>query len=156
MRCFRETFLTEGFNIPYPADDLALFEAESYGLEKVAAELADPTHATWLAEGPDGALMAYSHAGPTKLPHPEASATQGELYQIYILRAYQGARLGGRLMGTAFEWLAANYPGPVWLGVWSGNEKAQRFYAGLGFRKVGDYHFMVGDHADAEYIFRRD
>jgi ribosomal protein S18 acetylase RimI-like enzyme len=155
LLCFRETFLSGGFDVPYPPGDLARFEAESYGRAKVAAELGDPRHATWVAAAGNGELVAYAHAGPTKLPHADADATQGELYQIYILRAFQGARLGGQLMSTAFDWLATTYPGPVWLGVWSGNEKAQRFYAGLGFRKVGDYHFMVGDHADAEFIFRR-
>lgn len=157
LACFRETFLGGGgFDIPYPPADLARFEAESYGEAAVAAELADPAHATWVAQADDGALVAYAHAGPCKLPHPQADARQGELYQIYIRRSHQRYGLGRRLMTLAFDWLEATYPGPVWLGVWSGNEAAQRFYAGLGFRKVGDYHFMVGDHADAEFIFRRD
>ena len=159
LTCFRETFLGEGFDIPYPPADLTRFEAESYGEARVATELADPGHATWVAEaeGAEGrALVAYAHAGPCKLPHPQADTRQGELYQIYIRRSHQRYGLGRRLMALAFDWLAASYPGPIWLGVWSGNEPAQRFYAGLGFRKVGDYHFMVGDHADAEFIFRRD
>ncbi len=155
VRCFRETFLTEGFDIPYPPAELARFEDESYGIPRIEAELADSSHATWVVEAADGDLVAYAHAGPCKLPHPEADPSQGELYQLYIRRSHQGLGLGQSLLSLSLDWLATTYPGPVWLGVWSGNEKAQRFYARLGFGKVGDYHFMVGDHADAEFIFRR-
>jgi len=152
---FRETFL-EDFAIPYPPDDLTRFEAETYGQARIAAEIADPAHRTWLCEAADGTLLAYAHAGPCKLPHPEATPRSGELYQIYVRHAAQGMGLGRRLLATALDWLAAAYPGPLWLGVWSGNARAQAVYAAAGFRKVGDYHFMVGNHRDAEYIFRRD
>jgi ribosomal protein S18 acetylase RimI-like enzyme len=155
LACFRETFL-DGFGIPYPPADLARFEAETYGEAPVYAEIADARHATWVCEGADGALLAYAHAGPCKLPHPEVTAHSGELYQLYVRAGAQGLGLGRTLLATSLDWLAAHYPGPLWLGVWSGNERAQAIYAAAGFRKVGDYHFMVGDHRDAEFIFRRD
>jgi len=153
--CFRETFL-EDFAIPYPPADLARFEHESYGEAQVAAEIADPAHASWVCADGDGALLAYAHAGPSKLPHPEVTPRSGELYQIYVRRAAQGMGLGKRLLATALGWLETRHPGPLWIGVWSGNERAQAVYAAQGFRKVGDYHFMVGDHRDAEFILRRD
>lgn len=153
LAAFRETFL-DGFAVPYPPADLALFEAESYGEDRVRAELTDPSHATWVAE--HGArLIAYAHVGPAKLPHPEASADQGELYQIYALNAAQGMGVGRALMNVALDWLAAVMPGPVWLGVWSGNARAQAVYARRGFVKVGEYGFLVGTWTDHEYIFRR-
>lgn len=155
LATFRETFL-EDFAIPYPPDDLARFEAETYGEERIAAEIADPAHRTWLCETAAGTLLAYAHAGPCKLPHDEATLHSGELYQLYVRRAAQGLGLGRRLLATALDWLGATYPGSLWLGVWSRNERAQAVYAAAGFRKVGDYHFMVGNHRDEEYIFRRD
>ncbi|WP_250890516.1 GNAT family N-acetyltransferase [Sphingobium nicotianae] len=155
LACFRETFL-DGFGIPYPPADLARFETESYGEGRIAAELADTSHATWVCEADDGTLLAYAHAGPCKLPHPEVTARSGELYQIYVRGHAQGLGLGRRLLATSLDWLGTHFPGPLWLGVWSGNEKAQTVYAAAGFRKVGDYHFMVGEHRDAEFIYRRD
>ncbi|WP_088185412.1 GNAT family N-acetyltransferase [Sphingobium sp. Z007] len=154
LAAFRETFI-DGFAIPYPPADLALFEADSYGVATVARELADPSHATWVAQAADGRLLAYAHVGPCKLPHPDASADQGELYQLYALRAAQGMGVGRALMDVALDWLAVNRPGPVWLGVWSGNARAQAVYAKRGFVKVGDYGFPVGAWTDREYIFRR-
>lgn len=155
LATFRETFL-EGFGIPYPPADLARFEEETYSEARVASEIADPSHATWVVENGDGALLAYAHCGPCKLPHPEVTPRSGELYQIYIRRSAQGLGLGRELLRLSLDWIAQEYPGPIWLGVWSGNEKAQAFYGAAGFGKVGDYHFMVGDHRDDEYIYRRD
>ncbi|MDO7833862.1 GNAT family N-acetyltransferase [Sphingobium sp. HBC34] len=154
LAAFRETFL-DGFAIPYPPADLALFERDTYGLASVRAELADPSHATWVAQADDGRLIAYAHVGPCKLPHPDASPEQGELYQLYALNMAQGMGVGRALMDAAFAWLDDSMPGPLWLGVWSGNHRAQAVYAGRGFVKVGDYGFRVGDWTDAEYILRR-
>ncbi|MCW2413178.1 MULTISPECIES: GNAT family N-acetyltransferase [unclassified Sphingobium] len=155
LTCFRETFL-EDFAVPYPPDDLARFEIEAYGAQAVARELADPTHASWVCSTVAGELVAYAHAGPSKLPHPEVTAHSGELYQLYVRRGHQGYGLGGALLKSALDWLAERYPGPSWLGVWSGNDRAQAVYSAAGFHKVGDYLFHVGDHRDEEYILRRD
>lgn len=155
VTCFRQTFLAEGFNIPYPPADLALFEAESYGEEAVAAELANPKQQSWVAEDADGNLVGYARVGPCKLPHEEASADQGELYQLYLLKSAQGSGLGRVLLDTSLAWLASHYPGPVWLGVWSENHLAQAVYAKRGFEKVGEYGFPVGDWTDYEFIYRR-
>lgn len=154
VTCFRETFL-EDFAVPYPPADLALFEMQAYGEPQVEVELADPAHATWVCER-DGQLLAYAHAGPSKLPHPEVTEHSGELYQLYVRRDCQGMGLGRALFDAALAWLEVAYPGPLWLGVWSGNMRAQAFYGGAGFRRVGNYQFHVGDHRDEEFIYRRD
>lgn len=151
---FRETFVDGGFAIPYPPADLIRFEAARYGLERIVAELADREKMTWVAEA-GGCLLGYAHVGPTKLPHADAQPEDGELYQLYVRNEVQGLGLGGRLLLTALNHLAETRPGPVWLGVWSGNLRAQAIYAALGFEKVGEYDFPVGEWTDREFIFRR-
>ena len=155
LATFRETFL-DGFGIPYPPADLARFEAETYGAARIAAELADPAHATWVVEGQGGAtdLVAYAHVGPCKLPHGYVRAGEMELYQIYLRGSAQGGGLGRRLFNHAIAALQGR--GRVWLGVWSGNIKARDFYVRAGFREVGTYQFAVGDWLDDELIMRRD
>lgn len=155
LTTFRETFLEDGFAIPYPPADLAAFELASYAIPAIVAELADPARRNWVVEAADGTLIGYAQVGPCKLPHPEASEVQGELYQLYVLRAAQGMGLGKRLLDAALDHLAMARPGPVWLGVWSGNDKAQAVYAARGFEKVGDYRFKVGSWYDEEYIFQK-
>ena len=152
--CFRETFGPTGFAIPYPPADLALFEASSYGEATVAAEIADPTHRTWVVEDAAGELVAYAHVGPSKLVHPERAEGDGELYQLYLRRAVQGAGLGKRLLDLSLDHLAAAGRA-IWIGVWSGNIRAQHVYAGRGFETVGGYQFAVGEWLDDEFIMLR-
>jgi ribosomal protein S18 acetylase RimI-like enzyme len=154
LRCFRETFL-EDFGVPYPPADLAVFEAETYGIERVMAELADPVHRSWVVDGPGGELVGYAHVGPCKLPHDEVRAADWEIYQLYLLREAQGGGLGKRLFAHVLDWLA-DQDGPVWLGVWSGNERAQALYHRWGFTVVGEYRFRVGSWLDEEFIMRLD
>lgn len=154
LETFRETFVDDGFAIPYPKADLAAFEAAAYSVDKVASELVDPEKQCWIAEA-DGHLLGYAHVGPCKLPHNEVQPEDGELYQLYIRKEAQGLKLGGKLLTIALDHLAAHRPGPVWLGVWSGNLRAQAVYAARGFAKVGEYDFPVGDWTDREFIFRR-
>ena len=47
LTCFRETFL-EDLDVPYPPDDLAQFERDSYGEARIAAEIADARRASWV------------------------------------------------------------------------------------------------------------
>jgi ribosomal protein S18 acetylase RimI-like enzyme len=154
LRTFRETFIDD-FAIPYPPHDLALFEKASYSTDAVERELADPAKHTWVVSQADQ-LIGYLHVGPSKLPHPEVTPTSGEIYQIYVSRSAQGIGVGKMLLDLAIEVLPQTYPGPIWLGVWSGNLRAQAVYQKRGFRKIGDYQFPVGAWRDDEFIFRRD
>jgi diamine N-acetyltransferase len=145
---------TETFGHLYPPEDLTAFLAEAYGLERTRADLADPRKASWIVEA-DGAPIGYALAGPCGLPHDDVSDTCGELKRIYFLKSSQGSGLGGRLFAETMTWLAEAGFRDLWIGVWSENHGAQRFYARHGFEKVGEYGFRVGGTVDHEYILRR-
>ena len=101
------------------------------------------------------APIGYVTACPAHLPHPDVAPGDGEIQRLYILQGHQGGGRGTLLLKTALEWLERDGPRTLWIGVWSENYGAQRFYARHGFEIVGDYSFMVGDHADHELITRR-
>ena len=101
------------------------------------------------------APIGYVTACPAHLPHPDVAPGDGEIQRLYILQGHQGSGRGTLLLKTALEWLERDGPRTLWIGVWSENYGAQRFYARHGFEIVGDYSFMVGDHADYELITRR-
>ena len=148
-----QTF-TETFGHLYPVEDLAAFLVYAYGLERTRADLADPAKASWLVER-DGKVIGYASAGPAGLPHDDLRATDGELYRLYVLAAHQGGGTGRRLLDTVLAWLERDGPRTLWIGVWSLNHGAQRLYGRLGFEKVGDYIFPVGQTKDEEFILRR-
>ena len=150
---FLDTFV-HGFAIPYPPADLDAFFAASYAPACFAALLADDARRAWIAER-GGAAVGFATAGPCTLPHPDVRPGDGELHRLYVRRAEQGGGLAGRLMDEAMRWLERDGAGPVWLGVWSGNLRAQRFYARYGFERVGEYDYPVGRTLDHEFILRR-
>ena len=102
-----------------------------------------------------GKVVGYALAGPCGLPHPLATPDQGEVNRLYLLKAWQNGGLGGRLFDAVVAWLLSRGPRAIWIGVWSENHGARRFYARRGFEKVGDYDFAVGGTLDHEYILRR-
>ena len=145
---------SETFSHLYHPDDLRDFLAESYSLEKTRRDLVDPRRAIWLVE--DGGLaIGYALAGPCDLPHPDVTPGCGELKRIYFVQGRQGGGLGRRLFGEVMTWLQSDGPRSVWIGVWSENLGAQRFYERQGFGKVGEYGFRVGRTLDREFILRR-
>jgi len=151
---FLETFV-EGFAIPYPPEDLEHFLAHSYSGRFAADRLSDPARAVWLAEDAEGRVLAYAAAGPARLPHPEVRPGDGELEALYVRRDAQGRGVGAGLLAAALAWLEREGPRTLWIGVWSGNARAQQLYARHGFTKAGEYDFPVGRWRDREWILRR-
>lgn len=153
----RQTFIdtfVDGFAIPYPAGDLQAFLDASFSADSIRAKLNEPGAAWWVAER-DGELLAFANTGPNTLPHPDAKPSHAELRRLYVSKAAQGLGLGTRLLTIALEWMEAHTDGPLWIGVWSGNVKAQKLYAAYGFAKAGEYQYPVGRWLDDEFILRR-
>ena len=185
LSALSRTCFTQTFGHLYAPSDLDAFLDEAYAPDILLAELEDPDRATWLifddpsdedgdpspspADDPNApepqsqapassatqAPIGYVTACPAHLPHPDVSPDDGEIQRLYILQGHQGGGRGTALLTTALEWLERDGPRTLWIGVWSENYGAQRFYARHGFEIVGEYSFMVGDHADHELITRR-
>ncbi len=152
---FIDTFVAEdGFAIPYPAADLTAFLDANFLPESMAKKLAEPGSAWWVAER-DGELLAFANTGPNTLPHPDARPSHMELRRLYVGKAAQGLGLGTRLLKLSLDWMEAHTDGPLWIGVWSGNEKARKLYAAYGFAVAGEYEYPVGTWRDHEFILRR-
>jgi GNAT superfamily N-acetyltransferase len=153
----RQTFIdtfVDGFAIPYPAADLAAFLDASFSAETIRTKLQEPGAAWWVAER-DGALLGFANTGPNTLPHPDARSGHAELRRLYVSKSAQGLGLGTKLLALALDWMEANTDGPMWIGVWSGNLKAQKLYEAYGFEKTGEYQYPVGAWNDHEFILRR-
>ncbi len=63
-----------------------------------------------------------------------------------------GSGVAQKLMDASLAWLENIYQNNIFVGVYSENFRAQKFYSRYGFKKVGEYGFPVGDHIDREFI----
>jgi GNAT superfamily N-acetyltransferase len=150
---FIDTFIA-GFGIPYPPEDLNPYLEANFSVETTRNKLLDAAQSWWAAER-NGEIVGFANAGPNTLPHPQGRASHAELRRLYVARSAQGLGLGTRLLETALEWMEAHTDGPLWIGVWSGNLKAQKLYAAYGFEIAGEYKYPVGSWYDDEFIMRR-
>jgi len=151
-RLGRETF-TEKFGHLYKPEDLQLFLDGAHTADIYRTLIADPAYALWLAT--DGAKpIGYCVAGPSALPVPGDPPSAGELARLYLTGAAQGRGLGRALMARALAWMTPRFD-RIFLSVYAFNDGAQRFYRRFGFEKIHDYHYMVGNHADPEWIMER-
>ena len=148
-----ETFV-QAFGRFYKADDLQKFLREKHSVETYQHCLDSPEFAVWTAFDANDAAIGYLVAGPCDLPVDDMPPNAGELIRFYICSDFQGAGLGARMMSEALVWLDDNFD-HVFLSVYRDNVAAQRFYARYGFKKIQEYFFMVGDHADPEFILKR-
>lgn len=149
------TTFTETFGHLYPPEDLQAFLARVRSVDAFARKLANPELAIWIATLDDGTPAGFITVGACKLPVENLDPAAGEVQQLYVLARHQNLRLGSRLMALGLEWLEAQGRNPLYIGVWSENLGAQRFYGRYGFSKVGEYGFQVGDTLDREFILKR-
>lgn len=146
---------TETFGHLYPPEDLQTFLAKSHSPEWWSGALADHNRAVWVVDHESGRKIGFIVVGKCKLPVQNLEPDAGEVQQLYVLAEFHNLRLGTRLMEAGLEWLASQRRSPLYIGVWSENYGAQRFYGRYGFNKVGEYGFPVGKTVDHEFILKR-
>lgn len=148
----RRTFIHE-FGHLYAAQDLADYLDGTYTPAIQAQEIAAPDlRVTVVEQG--GELTGYAVSGPCKLPVDAMPDGAYELRRIYLSPDMKGNGLGSALLADALDFFREEGASAVYVGVWSENRAAQAFYRKAGFEKIGDYRFMVGNHADAEWIMQ--
>src|SRR5215470_14653548 len=124
--------------------------------EKYAGWLRDGESAVWIAEvEPGRAPVGYLVLTKPDLPLPDISPDDAEVKRVYLLSRFRGAGLGRRLMQEAEIHARARGVRRLLLGVYSGNSAAISFYERLGYVRVGERSFKVGDNTYHDFILAR-
>jgi ribosomal protein S18 acetylase RimI-like enzyme len=148
----RETFC-ETFAHLYQAEDLNAFLEQVYAPASLAADLANPNRLFQVAED-DGKLIGYCKLGlDVSLDYDPAGRHVIELKQLYLMPGHHGTGIAAHLMDWALAAAERLGADDMILSVWSGNDRAQRFYKRYGFDWVADTYFMVGEHRDDEFLY---
>lgn len=100
-----------------------------------------------------GTIIGYSKTGDLIIPATPLTPNDKEIHRLYIHHDYHGKGVAKALMDAV---LASLSDAPnVFLGVYSENPRAQKFYARYGFTKIGEYDYPVGSHVDREWMMVR-
>ena len=158
----RQSF-TDTFGYLYPPKDLEDYLSETYTRDNYEGFIrGDNNNRLWVAYKGDE-LIGYILVGLCDLPHADVKPGDWEVRRLYISKDHFGTGVSARLMQMGMDFIdnilsGAEEDAPkrgVWLGVWSENYRAQKFYSRYGFEKVGEYEYAVGNCRDREFILKR-
>jgi ribosomal protein S18 acetylase RimI-like enzyme len=148
----RQTF-EETFAESNSAQNMAKYLEEAYSYEKLSAELNDPNSIFYFAMmGQDviGYLKLNVGASQTEVKDNDAL----EIERIYVLKSFQGKRVGQFLFDKAIQIAKEQNAEFVWLGVWEENKRAIQFYTKNGFVEFDQHVFVLGDEAQTDIMMK--
>ncbi len=145
-----DTYCADGVD-----ESLAREVHHSCGPEAFDARLREPQRHHVLAEREGGFVQAFVELLPDQAPPLAGLASGAEVVRLYVQPAAQGHGLGSRLLGAAFEWARAMQQSHVWLTVWTGNDRARRFYAQQGFDDLGATEFVFEGRRYTNQVLQR-
>jgi ribosomal protein S18 acetylase RimI-like enzyme len=148
-RTFSDAFAAD--NRP---EDMAVYLAASFTVERQAAELADPEVTTLLAEiGSELAGYAQLRSGPA--PEEVTDPAAHELVRFYVDRHHHGRGVAQSLMAAVLAAARERGARTLWLGVWERNLRAIAFYGKSGFVDVGSHEFWLGSDRQTDRLMAR-
>jgi len=77
-----------------------------------------------------------------------------EIERIYVLKEYQGKKIGQALFNKALHVANQSNLKYIWLGVWEENIHAINFYKKIGFIEFDKHIFMVGQDKQIDILMR--
>jgi ribosomal protein S18 acetylase RimI-like enzyme len=83
---------------------------------------------------------------------PDLQPTDYEIKRVYLLKRFQGAGVGRRLVSLAVDESRTLGAGRLLLGVYKRNEGAIGFYRRVGFTTIGERQFQVGNRGYEDHI----
>lgn len=151
---------TEAFAADNAWKDLALHVEREYAPQSILARMATAGALYFLARDERGPVgMALLEDGP---PPPDARLTRAlprghavQLHQIYVLERARSGGVGAALLQAVIAEARARGAASLWLGVWSQNPRAVRFYERHGFAIVGSHTFVLGTDAQRDHVMAR-
>ena len=79
-----------------------------------------------------------------------------EIERIYVLKDFQGKKIGQKLYEKAVEVAKQNKVKYIWLGVWEKNQKAIDFYEKNGFVPFDKHIFVLGDDEQTDIMMEME
>lgn len=148
-----KTAFTENFGHLYNPKDLEDFLATTYSQEIQTHEIVADNNIVFIAYHNNNAV-GFLNLSPVTLPITSDYNNILEIKRFYIISSFKGQGVGHQLIQTAIEYAKNAQAKELYLGVYSENHNARRFYAKYNFTDIACYYFKVGNQLDREIIMR--
>lgn len=119
------------------------FLDSDFSTDVLRSMLGNPSKYLWLlALDSDDKMVGYAKLN-WSVPDPVFGVEGVELHKIYFLKSAAGKGYGAALLEHVFDCVKKRSGTRIWLDVLKSNTGAQKFYAGNGFREVGEIPFRT-------------
>ncbi|MRM83872.1 GNAT family N-acetyltransferase [Riemerella anatipestifer] len=145
---FYETFAAD--NTP---ENMQKYLDEAFSVKCLREELQDEFSEFYFARV-GGELAGYLklNFGTSQTELKDSKAI--EIERIYVLKAFQGKRVGQALYEHTLQLARDRGVDYIWLGVWEHNHKAIRFYEKNGFVAFDKHLFVLGDDPQTDIMMK--
>lgn len=126
-KTFWETYSEAGLN-----GVLDTYVEEKFNDQKISTELEQADTDFYLAFVNDSPV-AFTKLRNDRVVKGLAGKKALEIERIYVLKEYQGLKVGKELMDSCIQMAIDNGYDVIWLQVWQQNSKAIQFYQKAGF-----------------------
>jgi hypothetical protein len=148
-----KTTFSETFAEANTKENMQKYLEEGFSIEKLTEELSNPDSQFYFAELNNktiGYLKLNIGSSQTELKDSKAL----EIERIYVLKEFQGKKVGQMLYDKAIQIAMNANVEYVWLGVWEENPRAIDFYKKNGFIEFDKHAFRLGDDEQTDLMMK--
>jgi predicted FMN-binding regulatory protein PaiB/ribosomal protein S18 acetylase RimI-like enzyme len=152
QRIGQATF-SETFADANTEENMRKYLDEGFSIEKLTEELSNPNSQFYFAELNNktiGYLKLNIGSSQTELKDNKAL----EIERIYVLKEFQGKKVGQLLYEKAIQIANNSNVEYVWLGVWEENPRAITFYKKNGFVEFDKHIFRLGNDEQTDIMMK--
>lgn len=120
--------------------------ANSFNIPKITEEIAAINYHYLIVENEFNQAVGYARMRYDQILKPNnlQSKKALEIARIYVLKEFQGHKIGQLLMEYIESFAKQEGFDAIWLCVWKENLDGMRFYQRHGFEIIGEYIFKLG------------
>ncbi|PSL43091.1 spermine/spermidine N-acetyltransferase [Chitinophaga niastensis] len=150
----KQSFL-ETYAAVNTVENMEQYLQENFSIQNLTAEMTNPNSEFHFA------MLNTQAIGYIKLNFKDAQTDRKnwqaiEIERIYVLKAFQGKKVGQQLFERALE-IARQARAPyLWLGVWEKNTNAIGFYKRNGLVEFGTHTFTLGTDEQTDLLLKID
>lgn len=148
----RQTF-HETFAEANSEENMNTYLEDTFSIDKLSAEFKKPNAACYFAYH-DNTLVAYLKLNISEVQNEVKKNKTLEIERIYVLKAFQGKKIGQTLLDTAIQIAKTKNIDFIFLGVWEKNPKAIAFYQKNGFMVFDQHIFTLGKDKQIDLLMK--
>jgi ribosomal protein S18 acetylase RimI-like enzyme len=138
------------YNTP---ENMTKYCDNNFTTEQLATQLIEPNTVFFIAFF-NGMPAGFTKMRRAENPEELIGKKHIEVERIYVLKDFQGKKIGYELIQRCIEYATQSHFEVIWLGVWQQNAKALAFYQKIGFTIFSKHSFLLGDDDQTDWLMK--